>query len=135
MRRVPILVSLLISLAVVPIRAQTAEEIGATIGSYLRASYILEQATSECAKFGLQAHDFNSDLRDVMLTRWGGAFTNDVLVGIRKEATKSIQNVRVITDGNSKDFYCGFLVGSASQGHLLRRAEWSRLKAASGSKR
>lgn len=113
-----------------PLNAQTPEEIGATIGSYLRASYILEYATSECSIYGIQPHDANSDLRDVMSSRWAGAFTADVLNGVRNEARKGVQTIRSLTERNSKDFFCGFLVGSASQGHLLRKGEWSRLKSA-----
>ena len=117
-----------------PSVAQSPEEVGATIGSFLRSSYLLEQATSECAEFGIQPHDSNSDVREVMASRWAAAFKAEGLAAIRKEATKSVQNVRSITAGKSKDFYCGFLIGSASQGHLLRASNWRRLNATHGTK-
>lgn len=120
---------LVISVAASPLRAQSPEEIGATIGSFLRASYILQEATTDCSEFGLQVHDSSADLRDVTVTKWGAAFTNDVLAGIRKEASRGVQNIKAVTDGKGREFYCGFFIGTASQGHLLRRNDWNRLKA------
>lgn len=120
------------SLTAFPLRAQSPEEIGATIGSFLRASYILQDATTECSEFGLLTHDSASDLRDVIATKWGAAFTNDVLAGIRKEASRGVQNIKVATEGKGRDFYCGFFIGTASQGHLLRRNDWNRLKTTVG---
>ena len=127
-----LLACLLTSLAAFPLRAQSPEEIGATIGSFLRSSYVLQEATTECSEFGLQTHDSNSDLRDVTATKWGAAFTNEVLAGIRKEASRGVQNIKVATEGKGREFYCGFFIGTASQGHLLRRNDWNRLKTTAG---
>ena len=131
MRNTCVLLAFLVtSVAAFPLRAQSPEEIGATIGSFLRASFILQEATTECSEFGLQTHESNADLRDIAATRWGAAFTNDVLSGIRKEASRGVQSIKAATEGKGREFYCGFFIGTASQGHLLRRNEWNRLKAA-----
>lgn len=130
MRNTCVLLALLVTcVAAFPLNAQSPEEIGATVGSFLRASYILQEATTQCSEFGLQAHDSNADLRDVTATKWGAAFTSDVLAGIRKEASRGVQNIKTATEGKGREFYCGFFIGTASQGHLLRRNDWNRLKA------
>ena len=117
-----------------PLNAQSPEEIGATIGSFLRASYILQEATTECSEFGLQTHVSNADLLDVRASKWGAAFTSDVLAGIRKEASRAVQNIKAAAEGKGREFYCGFFIGAASQAHLLRRSDWNRLKATANRK-
>ena len=114
--------------------AQSPEEIGAVIGSFLRATFVLEAATRECEDFGLETHDSSSDLRDVKASKWGAAFTPEAQGRIRAEAVKTAQNMKTVTAGKSRDFHCGFYVGSAAQGHLIRSVAWTRFKNAAGSK-
>ena len=117
--------------------AEVNRQLGAMVGRFLQASYLLEALTTgECAKYALRPHSAKPDYSDILarLPQVLRAEPREVeemlekLAPARREyAERELARVsqQLAETGGSLELRCGILLGMVSVGYLETRAVWA----------